>query len=205
MFLKSAYPRIKAASSNTSLTVRDRRAFAQLFSEVDLSVLQFKTLLTSQTLEWVDLEHNQSVSINGDCMYWLHSGDISSNLHEQSTSTKYFSTPQLCDRLFGEVLLAKTLEESKLKDTPCKKKTRFHKIKPKDSSISMHDTLIAGPNGATLLRVSTTKLLKAMNHDEQLSDSINRLILLCMQEKLSRTFTEGGWTKSYEASKDVYV
>ena len=203
MFLKSAYPRIKAASSNTSLSVRDRRAFTQLFSEVDLSVLQFKTLLTSQTLEWIELEHNQSVSINGDCMYWLHSGDISSTLHDQSTSTKYFGTLQLCDRLFGDVLLAKTLEETMFKDTPCKKKTKSRRTKSNDNTTSMHETLVAGPNGATLLRMSTSKLLKAMNHDDQLSDSINRLILFCMQEKLSQTFTRDSWKKSHDVIQDV--
>jgi hypothetical protein len=190
MFLKSAGPVVMAASSNKSLSVRDRRAFSQLFSEVDMTVLQFKTLLTSQTLEWVELEPNQKVSLES-CMYWLHSGDISSSLRQQSTSTKLFGSLRLSDRLFGDVLLAKALEESMLK-----KRTKSHRTKPDDPSSALKETLIAGPNGATLLRLSTPKLLKAMNHDDQLSDSINRLILLCMQEKLTQTFQRGLWKKS---------
>lgn len=205
MFLKSAGPVIKAASTNTSLSVRDRRAFTQLFSEVDLSVLQFKTLLNSHTLEWVELKHNQDVSLNGDCMYWLHSGDISSTLHEQSTSTKYFGTLKISDRLFGDVLLAKVLEQSMFKDSPCKKRAKSYKTKPVDEpSTEFQETLVAGPNGATLLRIYTPKLLKAMDHDNQLSDSINRLILLCMQEKLTQTFQRSQWKNSKAiSSQDI--
>lgn len=200
MFLKSAGPVIMAASSNKSLSVRDRRAFTQLFSEVDMTVWQFKTLLVSETFEWVELEHHQRVSLDGDCMYWLHSGDISSSLHQQSTSTKCFGSLRLSDRLFGDVLLAKALEESMLKESPCKKQTKSYRSKPDNSSSADQETLIAGPNGATLLRLSTPKLLMAMNHDDQLSDSINRLILLCMQEKLSQTFQRGLWKKSNTSS-----
>lgn len=187
MFLKSTYPVIKAASSDTSLSVRDRRAFKQLFSQVDLSVLQFKALLTSHTLEWVELEQSQNVSLNGDSIiYYLHSGDISSSLHEQSTSTTCFGALQLSDRLFGDVLLAKAREESMHKEKSFKKKNKYC-AQGSNHSIYTNDTLIAGPKGATLLRMSTPKLLKAMEHDDRLSDSISKLILVYMQEKLSQT------------------
>ena len=186
MFLKSTYPVIKAASS-ASLSVRDRRAYKQLFSRVDLSVLQFKALLTSHTLEWVELDQNQNVSLSGDSIYWLHSGDISSSLYNQSTSTKCFGALQLSDRLFGDVLLAKAREESMHKEKTCKKKTKSYSAQGTNDSICANDTLIAGPNGATLLRMSTPKLLNAMDHDDRLSDSISKLILVYMQEKLSQT------------------
>jgi hypothetical protein len=200
MFLKSAYPVM--ASSSTSLSVRDRRAFTQLFSVVDLSVLQFKTLLASQTLAWVELKHKERVDLNDDCIYWLHSGDITIT---QSLDYTVTSRGKLSDRLFGELFLAKALEESMLKESPCKKKPKSNKTKSSSSSATV-ETLVAGPNGSTLLRISTPKLLQAMNHDDQLSDSINRLILLCMQEKLSQTFQRGHWkTPDVIDSQDICI
>jgi hypothetical protein len=192
MFLRSAWPVILAASSKTSLSVRDRRAFTQLFSEVDVSALQFKTLLTSQALEWIELKHDEQVHLNGDYMYWLHSGSILSSLHDQNTSTEDNATMQISHRMFGEVHFAKALEESMFKHN--KKMAKADKIKAsEDSNPPVQETLAAGPNGAVLLRMSTSKLLKLMDHDDQLFNSINRLILLCMQEKLALTFQRGKW------------
>eukprot|EP00985_Skeletonema_marinoi_P009003 scaffold4110_cov88-Skeletonema_marinoi.AAC.1 len=51
-FLKSVRPMIAVAASNSTLTVRDRKAYSLLFDIIGMSVLQFKTLLTSRTLEW---------------------------------------------------------------------------------------------------------------------------------------------------------
>ena len=42
----------------------------------------------------------------------------------------------------------------------------------------------AGPLGATILRISTSRLLKLMEYDEQLEASIQRMIATGMQEKL---------------------
>eukprot|EP00804_Cyclotella_cryptica_P016031 CCRYP_004172-RC/>CCRYP_004172-RC protein AED:0.41 eAED:0.41 QI:33/-1/1/1/-1/0/1/0/77 len=77
--------------------------------------------------------------------------------------------------MFGVVYFAKALEESMKKDS--KKRTKSEKVKVADDSSELgnYETLVAGPNGAILLRMSTAKLLKAMDHDQQLSDSINRL------------------------------
>jgi hypothetical protein len=192
MFLRSAWPVILAASSKTSLSVRDRRSFTQLFSKVGLSALQYKTLLTSNALEWVELESSEQVHLNGDHMYYLYSGDISSSLHEHSTSSKENATLHTSQRMFGDVVFAKTLEETMFKDK--KKKSKPDKLtSAEESSPVLNETLTAGSQGAVLLQVSTSKLLKAMKHDAELSDSINRLVLLCMQEKLASTFQKDTW------------
>ena len=197
MFLRSAWPVVMAASSKTSLSVRDRRAFAQLFSEVDLSVLQFKTLLTSSTLEWVEMKESEQVDLDGEHIYWLHSGEISSSLQESTIKTMIeCDSLEISHRIFGEVHFAKALEESRLS-----RKTKLSKSNKANTedSIAVNETLTAGSNGAILMRMSTSKLLKLMNHDDQLYDSINGLILLCMQEKLTRTFHKANANKS-----DVY-
>ncbi|KAL3792572.1 hypothetical protein HJC23_005542 [Cyclotella cryptica] len=193
MLLKSVFPVIKAASSKASLSVRDRRAFTQLFRAVDVSVLQFKTLLTSRALEWVELDHHDEVHLNGDHMYWLHSGDISSSFHDSDANTQDKTTLQVSNRMFGVVFFAKVLQDSMKKDS--KKRTKLEKVKVADDSSKSvnHETLVAGPNGAIVLKICTAELLKAMDHDQQLSNSISRLVLLWMHEQLAKTFNRGNW------------
>ncbi|KAL3777469.1 hypothetical protein ACHAWO_010220 [Cyclotella atomus] len=207
MFVRSVWPILEAASSQTALSVRDRRAFKQLESAVDLTVLQFKTLLTSDTLEWVELGPGQLIDLEdggvGD-MYWLHSGEVTSSLQDSSTTTTSSSAVDaVSHRMFGEVHYAKALEESRLSNQ--RKSSKSHKAKADDSSTStaattaVSETLTAGSNGAVLLRISTQKLLKLMHHDDQLNESINRLVLQSMQEKLTRTLH----TKAKENNKNV--
>jgi hypothetical protein len=75
MFLCTAGPLISAIFSVPSLSVRDRRAYCLLFEAVGLSVLQFKTLLSSKTLDWVEYAPNEVVELNGEDMYFLYSGE----------------------------------------------------------------------------------------------------------------------------------
>ena len=70
-----------------------------------------------------------------------------------------------------------------------KKMAKADKVKDSyNSNPVVQETLTAGPNGALMLRMSTSKVLKLMDHDDQLFNSINRLILLRMEEKLAHTF-----------------
>ena len=74
MFARNAWPVILAMSSVTTLTIRERRVFALLFDAVGITVLQFKTLLASGALEWVEYAQNERVELSGD-MYFLYSGN----------------------------------------------------------------------------------------------------------------------------------
>lgn len=186
MFLKSVWPVILAASSKTSLSVRDRRVFIKIFSELDVSALQFKCLLASRALEWIELKHDEQADLNGDYMYWLHSGNVSSSLQKQNTHPEDNTALQIRYRLFGEGHFAKALEESMFVQK--KQMAKADKVKDSDDSNPVvHETLTAGPNGALMLRMSTSKVLMLMDHDDQLFNSINRLILLRMEEKLAHT------------------
>lgn len=197
LLVRSAWPVLLAAST-TSLSVRDRRAFAQLFSGADLSVLQFKTLLASDTLEWVELERGQTMDLDQEYMYWLHSGEVTSSLQESSFNTDDNSSLGISHRMFGEVHFAKALEESRHQHKTKSAKSSKVKVVSVPTN-AVNETLTAGTDGAVMLRIDTTKLLKLMNHDDQLYDSINGLVLLCMQEKLSRTFH-----KATQKSQTVY-
>ena len=190
-FIRSARPIISASMiSNSTLTVRDRKAYSLLFDIVGLSTLQFKTLLSSNVLEWKELDADEEIELNGD-IYWLYSGGLRGAGDCLNSPSKSISS-----RIFGEVHFARKLQDS-LHITTSKK----NKIKKVEESTEMapedyssNSTLLrkihAGQDGAVLLRISTTKLLELMNDDNELSVSVQRLVLLCMQEKLSRPCCE---------------
>lgn len=180
LFSRSAWPSLVATSSISSLSVRDLRAYSGLFKEVGLTVLQFKTLLSSRTLDWVDYDPNEVVELNGEYMHYLHTGHATCySKHSLSIAER----TQVSDRIFGDVQFAKALEsrENKSNKKPCAMTKRA------SSMIAPRDSFLVDSNGASMLKISTTKLLQLMEHDDELFCSIQRLVLLCMQEKLSRS------------------
>jgi len=75
MFLCSAGPLMSAIFSIPALSVRDREAYSLLFEPVVVSVLHFKTLLSSKTLDWVEYAPNEVVELNVEDVYFLYSGE----------------------------------------------------------------------------------------------------------------------------------
>ncbi|KAL9187753.1 hypothetical protein ACHAXT_006131 [Thalassiosira profunda] len=180
LFFQSAWPVILAMSSVSALTVRERRTYALLFEAVGLSVLQFKTLLASSTLEWVDYEAQDKIELDGAYMYFLYKGEAGS----ASVASNETSHGQgIIDRVFGDVQFAKALESSAKTKTKSKSKSG----KKEATASSSAKTVAIGPSGASMLRMSTSKVLELMENDNELSSSVQRLVLLCMQERLSRT------------------
>jgi len=228
MFLCSAGPLMSAIFSIPALSVRDREAYSLLFEAVGLSVLQFKTLLSSKTLDWVEFTPNEVVELNGENMYFLYSGEVAipaANIAGNNTgnnknksnadAAKSIGNSEdhaisdgkalhVSNMVFGDVQFAKTLEASLHKNTKKKskstKKTNTSTVTTKDSNnspdvaTSAHPTssFIVGPSGAYMMRISTSELLRLMENDNELSSSVQRLVLQCMQEKLSRALREGG-------------
>ena len=192
LFARSAAPLVSAVFSVTALSVRDRRAYALLFQAVGLSVLQFKSLLVSSTLDWIELEPCASLDLDGDYMYFLYSGEATMSVPDGGAcavggggggAVGASSDPEAPERLLassriiGDVQFAKALEASVYKTaTAATGMSRF----------------VVGQGGASVLRISTHKLLELMKNDNELSTSIQRLVLICMHEKLSSTLRGGG-------------
>mmetsp|Transcript_17542 Transcript_17542/g.35370 ORF Transcript_17542/g.35370 Transcript_17542/m.35370 type:complete len:484 (+) Transcript_17542:181-1632(+) len=215
LFVKSVWPVLHAAMSQTQLTVRDRRAYTEVFDTVGLTILQFRTLLASETLAWEELEFGEEVDLKNDLCF-LYSGQVAdaSTVHCSSSgsnsSCNTSSTSKIGSRIFGEVPFSKATEEamynkknkksinSSIGNSTPSKVDQVNASLPAAmgsnfSSTSSSPSLIGkltacGPNGAILLRISTPKLLQLMNDDDQLAASMHRLVLLSMQEKLSRAF-----------------
>ena len=206
-----------AHQSITVLTVRERRTYSLLFQNVGLSVLQFKSLLASTTLDWVEYKPYTSIDLDGQYMYFVYSGMvrlpvsgsgefkdcISDDEGSSSVSERLVSS-----RIIGEVQFAKALEGPVYKSASSwsgvMNSMRDKKFKRDEVSHSTTTTntvtpaatpmsrIVVGANGASILRISTQKLLRLMENDQELSMSIQRLVLVCLQEKLSRALRNGG-------------
>jgi len=181
MFLRSAGPLMSAIVSIPALSVRDREVYSLLFEAVGLSVLQFKTLISSKALDWLEYAPNEVVELNGENMFFLYSGEDSVDAAKSIDNSDHTISDEealhVSNMVFGDVQFAKTLETFLNKNI---------KKKNKSSSV-VGSSFIVGPNGASMMRISTSKLLRLMKNDDELSSSVQRLVLQCMQEKLCRT------------------
>ncbi len=216
LFILSAWPLIMAALLTSSLSVRDRRAYALLFRAVGLTILQFKTLLASRTLDWIDYQPNESVELTGEYVYFLYSGDVTIPVTSNKTSNSYdviggsgitYNSediePCVSDIIFGDIQFAKVLEASMCNKARKNIKSGRNSRNQENSSSKMTppSSCIVGSNGASAIRIFTPKLLKLMENDEELSISIQRLVLLCMQKKLSRTLRDVGLKSSAKGNR----
>ena len=214
LFARSAAPLVSAVFSVTALSVRDYRAYALLFQAVGLSVLQFKSLLVSSTLDWIELEPCASLDLDGDYMYFLYSGEATMSVPDggacavggggggaEGASCDPEAPERLLasSRIIGDVQFAKALEASVYKTATAVngKSDKKPRGTPavEDASSAATDPMsrfVVGPSGAAVLRISTHKLLELMKNDTELSTSIQRLVLICMHEKLSSTLRGGG-------------
>ena len=213
LFLGSALPVLFAIFSVSTLSVRDRRIYSLLFESVGLTVLQFKTLLASATLDWVQYEPNEKVELDGSHMYFLYSGDITSqvtaNKNEESVSDVSISNDAelgVSNRVFGVLQFASALETSVYKKTTksskSDKKSRSQVVAPLEgnSTTVAASSFVVGSKGASMLRISKDKITKLMKNDNELTSSIQRLVSLFMQEKLSRYLREGNVGQSSNVS-----
>ena len=75
-------------------------------------MLQFKTLLSSKTAEWVQLGSHEEIVMNGEYIYWLYSGETSSSIPTEDCREYTTSKLSLSSRIFGEIHFAITLQES---------------------------------------------------------------------------------------------
>ncbi|KAL7433894.1 hypothetical protein ACHAXH_006153 [Discostella pseudostelligera] len=215
LFMSSALPLIFAVFSVSTLSVRDRRIYSLLFESVGLTVLQFKTLLASKTLEWIQFDPNESVELCGECMYFLYSGEATTHvigknedaiitISHESNSNSNDAELGVGNRIFGDVQFAKALESSVYKNTmksrKSDKKTKAQVASDSNSTSVAASKFVVGANGASMLRISTDKIIKLMKNDNELTSSIQRLVSLCMQEKLSRLLREGNVVQSSNTS-----
>jgi hypothetical protein len=150
-------------------------------------------------------------------MYFVYSGMVRLPVSGSGEFKDYNSDDEgsssvserlVSSRIIGEVQFAKALEgpvhKSASSWSGVMNSQRDKKFKQDEVSHSTTTTntvtpaatpmsrFVVGASGASILRISTQKLLRLMENDQELSMSIQRLVLVCLQEKLSRALRNGG-------------
>ena len=164
-FIQSIMPAFLATSTQT--TIRDSRIFLKTFSRAGMSWMQYKTM-AAVALDWIQVDGGTIIMSEEmpnpglqDYFFFLYEGSVS--IHSQGEDLIEVTIPSL----LGEIQFARMLD-GELEETD------FPKM-----------TVKAGVQGATLLRIHSSKLVNLMKNDDKLAKSIRSLIFKAMQEKLS--------------------
>uniref|UniRef100_A0A7R9VDQ9 Uncharacterized protein n=1 Tax=Pseudictyota dubia TaxID=2749911 RepID=A0A7R9VDQ9_9STRA len=161
-----------------STSFRDMKAYQGLFRKFGFSWLQFK-MLTSTAAEWIDVPPNATIDSCGaasqdaptDYVYLLHTGEAEMIVNGSAFSRASKKTDRHCVGFLGDLDF-------------------IHKIQKQDSGRNCttggtsHAKIVAGSSGATLLRISTHKLLTLMKDDQRFANSVRSILFVGLQEKL---------------------
>ena len=228
LFVQSCRPLLPLVKSNplslpsngsNKTSFRDLRAYQVLFRKFDMSWLQFK-VLTAEVVEWVEVEPNAQVRPNSngvsrrsdgeEFMYWLQRGEIFV-YYINGTSVQHIDSCRVPPeaRLVSELGFSRHLlrkasgtGRSVQWSLDAEIRRRLHKESEEieiDRTREEECEIGAGPLGATLLRMNTSRLLELMEYDEQLEVSIRGMVATGMQEKLC-AILEGPLDKPNENS-----
>ena len=162
-------------------SLRDLRAYQVLFCQFDMSWLKFKAL-TAEAVEWVEIDPHAKIRfsqnydsrecVKENFIYWIHQEDLRV-YYKNSSNMQHINIRQMMlkTRLVGELGLSRHLLR-RASDTrrgihwPFETGTYHH-----DSSCNENGEecdIESGTLGATILRISTSRILKLMEYDEQL-------------------------------------
>ena len=195
LLVKSCTPMLPALLTTTSY--REKRAYKALFAKYGLSWMQFKMVMAFAS-EWVEIPPNGRLADNTTSnanasdadghVYWLQKGEAELIINDITIQHVVASSSSSSGQLsiLGELEFARQLQQrkaSKKGGSSIEDSSTTHQVSPSCK-------IKAGPNGATLLRIDATKLLKLMDEDDQLADSIRSIIFAGMQEKLTRVMEE---------------
>jgi len=169
--VRSVHPTLLATSAQT--TFRDSRIFLKTFSRAGMTWMQYKTI-AAVALEWVQVEGESVIMTEEtndtdphDYFYFLYDGTATIHSDEHFFEVNAPS-------LLGETRFASQLDGEDIKEDLPKM------------------TIRAGPQGATLLRIQSSKLAYLMGNDDKLAKSIRSFIIKGMQEKLTTAMKRKG-------------
>jgi hypothetical protein len=162
-FIESTLLTLRARSANT--TIRDGRVYIKTFSRAGTTWKQYKTMSAISALEWMEVESGKIIlsgEANHDYFYFLYDGAVTVQHSQGQDLGNYFK-----HHLVGEMNFVCHLDGLESDEELPK------------------TTIKAGDEGATLLRIHSSKLIKLMKNDHNLAKSIRSWIIMDMQQKLS--------------------
>ena len=173
-------------------TWKNRYAWQYLFRPVGVSKLQFRCLVATGAIDWVDVDPNMIlVDSQGrtEYLYWLYRGSAEICLSDDS-AVGYIEC------LKGEKGNNKSEFAGLLADMSFLCALEQRKLKHKQGNVDIPSSckypqaiINAGPKGARVMRLHKEKLLELMKNDNDLSDTIQTLLMSGMHQMLSVLLT----------------
>jgi hypothetical protein len=166
-------------------TFQDRRVYVRTFSQVGMTWLQYKTMIAAVVIDWINIDGGEIISseesppncARQECFFIVHKG--SATVLCQGQVLEQAISPSL----LGEMRFARQLDG--------------HEESTNDYDDLPRMTITAGDEGATLLRIQSSKLLELMQKDKKLANSIRSLIVKGMQDKLVALASIGNCSSLY--------
>jgi hypothetical protein len=163
----------------------NRRVYVRTFSQVGMTWLQYKTMIAAVVIDWINIDGGEIISseesppncARQECFFIVHKG--SATVLCQGQVLEQAISPSL----LGEMRFARQLDG--------------HEESTNDYDDLPRMTITAGDEGATLLRIQSSKLLELMQKDKKLANSIRSLIVKGMQDKLVALASIGNCSSLY--------
>jgi hypothetical protein len=205
---RSAYPLLRATLAKT--TELDQIVFQQLFEPMDVSWLQYKSMLAAECVDWIKVPPGhllvsedegfvplQEASIANsrklqreemekvEYLYWMYNGDVvlsfkGSHLYHIERSNGKSIEDPSAVGFLADMRFLYKLDHRKRKEMERK---GVYPVHTQSMQYPMA-TIKIGEKETTLMRINSKILLELMDHDEQLALSIRSLLLKSLQRKV---------------------
>ena len=205
---RSAYPLLRATLAKT--TDLDQIVFQQLFKPMDVSWLQYKSMLAAECVDWIKLPpgsllvsedegfvplQDPSIANSGklqreereevEYLYWMYNGDAvlsfkGSHLYHIERSDGKSIEDPSAVGFLADMRFLYKLDHRKRKEMERK---GVYPMCTQSLQYPMA-TIHIGEKETTLMRINSKILFELMDHDEQLALSIRSLLLKSLQRKV---------------------
>ena len=181
MILEKVYTTLSSLNAATSF--KDKRIYKTMFFPAGFTWIQYKTLLSSNALQWVDYDPGMRISYN-NILSITYKGEIE-QVDNGTKFTKRYG-------VIGDLSQVHRFSESS-SERPKLLKNLFDNYKNDDFIKNQQEcdldheqqcTLCAGEEGLTLLQIDMKKLFKHGSEDAKIFESTKNLYFNAMQKAL---------------------
>ena len=175
VLFKTIIPNIKAVMNLMinpacfSASSSDKQAYEDLFEPIGLSWMDYNTLKYNGAFEWITLNPNEKILLS-DCSQDKNRGtnlkDLTKKALEQEIYWLYEGSTN--DENINNIIFASSILQSANKD-------------PADER-----NIVAGDNGATILKINSDKILKLVENDAKLESCMQSLIFIGACQELNQ-------------------
>jgi hypothetical protein len=206
---RSAYPLLRATLAKT--TELDQIVFQQLFEPVDISWLQYKSMLAAECVDWIKVPPGtllvsedegfvplQEPSVANsrklqreerekvEYLYWIYNGDAvlsfkGSHLYHVERSNGKSIEDPSAVGFLADMRFLYKLDHRKRKEM--ERKGVLYPVHTQSMQYPMA-TIHIGEKETTLMRINSKILFELMDHDDELALSMRSLLLKSLQRKV---------------------